>query len=353
MLVKARFNKTTILPLATILAIGLSVWIVSLPSSNTAIENLPKLAQKQQLNEAYGKLAMRFEANVGQAGTQAEYIVRGSGYNLFLTPNELVFSLSKGQPKAKPDSLLSPQVEPALDEPQKVSSFKMSWLGGNPNPTMQRGQALTGASNYFIGNDPAKWQTGVASYDKVVYQEAYNGIDLAVYGNQRELEYDWIVKAGADPNLIRLNFEGLQSLRITEQGALELKFEDGLITQHPPVIYQERVDGSRQTIEGSYRLLSSHEVGFTVGNYDHTKTLIIDPILVYSTFLGGSGYDSSEHIEIDNAGNIYVTGYTNSVDFPVQNAFRAIYNNLYDVFVTKLSPDGSQLIYSTYLGGNA
>lgn len=379
MLLKYKLNKTSILLLGLLLAAGLSYWLVvgiiapSLPpppatnsNSNQVFDTPPpssnlklltpqqKLAQPQQMvvSEAYGKLPMRFEANVGQAGTQAEYIVRGSGYNLFLTPNELVFSLSKGQPKAKPENLLlSPQVEPALDEPQKVSSFKMSWLGGNPNPKMQRGQALSGASNYFIGNDPAKWQTGVASYDKVVYQEAYNGIDLAVYGNQRELEYDWIIKAGADPNLIRLNFEGLQSLRITEQGALELKFEDGLITQHPPLIYQEREDSTHQTIEGSYRLLGSHEVGFTVGNYDHTRTLIIDPILVYSTFLGGNSVEVAQDIVVDNAGNAYVTGYTGSLNFPLQNPFQPTTTYAIKGFVTKLSPDGSELIYSTYLGG--
>ena len=215
-------------------------------------------------------------------------------------------------------------------------------------------EGLPGKSNYFLGNDPDKWRTNVPHYAKVQYKDVYPGVDLVYYGNQRQLEYDLVVRPGTDPGAITLSFEGVERLRIDAQGDLVLETQDGEIRQHKPLVYQE-VDGGRQEIAGAYVLSGGRQVGFQVAAYDASRPLIIDPVLIYSTYLGDSGQDGARDIAVDSSGNIYLTGTTDSTSFPTASPIQAAIGggSGNDAFVTKLNAAGSALIYSTYLGGSA
>jgi len=239
----------------------------------------------------------------------------------------------------------------------KSSVVRMNFAGAKPTPRVVGVDELPGKSNYFIGNNPAKWRTGVSNYAKVKYEGIYPGVDLVMYGNQRQLEYDFVVAPGTNPNSIRLAFEGVRQMRLDARGELVLSTRDGEVRQQKPVIYQE-VNGSRQTIDGHYIMKGRREVGFAIGRYDASLPLVIDPTvsLVYGAFIGGSGIEIAQSLAIDTTGNAYITGNTSSLNFPTTpgalqstEADAAVY---YDVFVSKLSADGTTLLYSTYLGGN-
>jgi hypothetical protein len=296
---------------------------------------------RARADEAYGKLPLSFEANQGQADAEVKFLSRGQGYGLFLTSNEAVLALSKSATKNAPQAVV-----------------RMQLLGANSAPRVEGGDELAGKSNYFIGNDPAKWQTEVANYGSVRYSDVYPGIDLVYYGNQRQLEYDFVVAPGVDPRHIALGFRGVEKLKVDGEGNLVLKTAGGEIRQHKPVVYQE-VDGARRNVAGNYVIKGEREVGFEVADYDATRQLVIDPVLVYSTYLSGRGADSGYGIDVDAKGIAYVTGTTISTDFPVSKAAqtkiavlpgttRAYYN---DAFVTKLNATGTALVYSTFLGG--
>ena len=192
------------------------------------------------------------------------------------------------------------------------------------------------------------------SFARVKYTGVYPGIDLVYYGNQRQLEYDLLVAAHADPRRIALAFEGVRALSLDAEGNLILQTSHGEITQHKPVIYQD-IDGKRQTVDGRYVLRAKNRVGFHVARYDTTRPLVIDPVLSYSTYLGGSGNDIGHAIAVDSSGNAYVTGVTRSANFPgasgKSDPVRPRQGSN-DVFVTKLNAAGSALVYSTYLGGS-
>ena len=231
---------------------------------------------------------------------------------------------------------------------------------------------LPGTSNYLIGNDPKKWRRNVPNYAKVKYSEVYPGVDLLYYGNQGgELEYDFVVAPGADPAAIRFALSGAENepqgqskerklkFKIDLQGDLVIKTRDGEVRFHKPVIYQTAVnEGQRATVDGHYTWRGGNQVGFKIGAYDHSKPLFIDPVLSYATYLGGSVEDAGAAIAVDSSGNAYLAGATSSADFPTANPIQATCNggsgcaNGGDVFVAKLSANGSALLYSTFLGGS-
>jgi hypothetical protein len=231
----------------------------------------------------------------------------------------------------------------------------MQFLGANPEPHVIGLEELPGKSNYFIGNDPENWRTEVSNYARIEYQEIYPGIDLYFYGNSalgEKLEYDFIVAPGADPKDITLSFEGIDGLEINAQGDLVLHTPGGEVIQHAPISYQE-LDCINDTIPGRYVLLENDWVSFQMDPYDPNKSLIIDPlVLSYSTYIGGNGFDPGSGITIDDSGNVYVVGGTNSSDFPTVNPFQPNLGGSNDCVVFKLNTDGSSLLYSTYLGGS-
>lgn len=302
-------------------------------------------AANDQLQQSYGKLPLSFEANYGQTDEQVRFLARGSGYNLFLTANEAVLSLYQGS------EISSPGSESAVANGKSLV-VHMQILGANPTPAIAGRDELPGKVNYLLGDDPSQWQTNVPNYAKVEYRNVYDGIDLVYYGtHQRQLEYDFVVAPGVDPSVIRLGFTGADRLEIDERGDLVLHSGSEQVRQHRPILYQE-VNGTRQEVAGRYLLANNGEVGFEVGAHDVTKPLVIDPVLGYSSFLGGAGYDYGHSIAVDAGGSAYITGYTRSTGFPSVSGYQPDYGGgTYDAFVMKLNPSGTALVYSTFLGG--
>ena len=213
---------------------------------------------------------------------------------------------------------------------------------------------MSGKINYLIGNEPAGWQTGVATFAKVRVADIYPGVNLTYYGNQRQLEYDFTVAPGADPGVIAIRFDGADKISISPAGELVLNLGDSEIRQPKPVIYQT-ANGARQEISGGYKILDAHTVAFAVGDYDHSLPLVIDPILSYSTYFGGAADDIAWNVAVDTNGFVYVAGETLSANLATAGAFQTNYaGGTYtgDAFVAKFSNDGSNLVYCTYLGGS-
>ncbi len=302
--------------------------------------------------EAFGQLPLSFEANLGQTDERVKFLSRGQGYGLFLTADEAVLTLRKNAGQSLHDA------KTALPS-SSVNVLKMKLAGANTQAQASGSGELPGRNNYFIGNDPQKWRTDVPTYTKIKYEAVYTGIDLVYYGNQRQLEYDFIVSPGAKTEQIRLAFDGASDVRIEANGELTLKLSGGeQVRQHKPFIYQE-VNGARREIAGRYVQLDGREIGFEVDRYDVTKPLVIDPVLVYSTYLGGSDYDASYGVAVDAQGNAYITGMTSSLNFPttagsvqpVMQPLEGTSTYYGDAFVTKLNAAGSAALYSTFLGG--
>ena len=293
-------------------------------------------AERTRVARAYGNLPIAFEANQGQSDAQVSFLARGPGYNLFLTPTEAVLSLRA------PDALPVPAV------------VRMRLVGANAHPTLTGLDLLPGTTNYFVGNDQGRWQRDVPTYARVKYAGVYPDIDLVYYGNQRQLEYDIVVGPNADAARVELAFEGVAGISIDAAGDLVLQTAHGDLVQQKPVLYQG-IAGERQSVDGHYELRGGGRVGFHVAAYDTTRPLVIDPVLSYSTYLGGNGSDTAHAIAVDGAGNTYVTGSTRSTNFPgvLGGAIQPSLRGSDDVFVTKLNAAGSALVYSTYLGGSA
>src|SRR5215831_5182872 len=300
--------------------------------------------------ESYLHLPLSFERNQGQTDPQVKFLSRGSGYTLYLTPAEALLSLRKPSAdglKSRVSVLRERKVQPA-----ERRLLRMKFVGGNPAPAVFGVDELRGKCNYFIGNDPRRWHTNVPTFAQVKYENIYPGIDLLFYGDQHQLEYDFVVAPGADPNTIELSFPNAKNLAIDQDGQLVVGWGDGNIFERAPTVYQY-VNGQRQEVRGRYVLKDKNLVGFDVGAIDRSRAVVIDPAIVYSTYLGGSGDENPLYMALDRFGDLYLTGYTNLIDFPTTaGSFQTTYaGGPFDAYVTKLNPEGSALLYSTYVGG--
>jgi hypothetical protein len=410
-----------------------------------------KQVSKAQVVAAYGKLPLNFEANQGQTDPRVKFLSRGRGYALFLTGNEAVLSLrtqksgvrsepqaggngkfdtgnslkaSRQSPVVTPpshrptdnglrttDAFVTPLIQNPKSQIQNLlaargsrvaspespapSVLRLKLVGTSPNAKIAGLDELPGKSNYFLGNDPKKWRTNLPTYAKVRYENVYPGIDLVYYGNQRQLECDFIVAPGADPRAVRVAVDtgtadpDAAHLRVTPNGDLVIAIDGGEIRFRKPVVYQIKSAGgsqqsavalnhqsaidNRQFLDGRYVLRSPEskarnsrlenrqltignhqsEIGFEIARYDASRPLIIDPVLSYSTYLGGSDVDEAAAIAVDGSGYAYLMGDTTSADFPIEYPEQRANAGLSDIFVTKIDAAGSVPLYSTYLGGSA
>lgn len=295
-------------------------------------------AAAAQMTQDYGKIPQYFEANRGQTDPEVKFLSRGRGYTLLLTAHEALLALSR---KGKRGNETADQ----------TALVHMKVLGSNTAPDVSGIDPQECKTNYFIGNDKSKWIAGVPTFAKVKCAEIYPSIDVVYYGNQKQFEYDFIVRPGANPETIRLGFDGVETVSVNEAGELVLKTAGGEVCQHKPIVYQN-TDTGRQMLDGDYVVHGENEVAFQVGDYDHSLPLVIDPVLSYSTYLGGSQDDWGTGIVVDSGGTAYVCGYTNSVNFPrLVTAFQFTLAGGYDAFAAKFNAAGTQLMYCTYLGG--
>ncbi len=370
------------------------------PSSSQIIKTAlnSSLAKKNRAVNNFNNLPLRFEANRGQSNEPVRYLSRGRGYGMYFAPEETILILkSNGE--------------------GETATIRMSLIDANPDLEVLGKNQIVTKTNYLIGNDPSKWRSNVPNYSKVLYKDAYPGIDLVYYGNSNSLEYDFIVFPGADPKVIEMEFDGAQSLELDSEGNLVLKTSNGKVIQHAPKIYQQ-INDKKTKVTGNFLLLGDNRVGYEVAEYDHNVPLIIDPLLefstylsgssadnchgiavdaegdiyiacatesmdfstvnpiqtsaqvssrsahvtklnasgtqiLFSTFLGGTSYDTVFGIAVDEQENVFISGYTRSLDFPTLNPFQANLNGTSDVFVSKLDSQGSTLLYSTYFGGSS
>lgn len=326
-----------------VLSVALVVpWRVPAPRSLPA--PVPSAVGSVQSEPVLGRLPLQFELNQGQAEPAVKFVAHGPGYNVYFTAGEAVLLLSA----------------PAAGHPSEV--LRLGFAGAASEPKVVGLDRLPGLVNYYIGHDPEQWHTGVPTFARVQYQAVYPGIDAVFYGNQGQLEHDFVVAPGSDPDSITLSVQGADALEINGDGDLLLKTAGGELRLRKPFIYQE-AGGNRQEIPGGYVLKGPDAFGFAVAAYDAARTLVIDPLLDYSSYFGGDGDDYGYGVAVDGTGNVYLTGSTNSTDFPVINAFQSSFGGggtncpsdlptrvCYDAFVTKINPAGNTILYSTYLG---
>jgi Beta-propeller repeat/Abnormal spindle-like microcephaly-assoc'd, ASPM-SPD-2-Hydin len=336
---------------------------------------LPAAAKQSGVLENYGQIPLSFEPNAGQTDARVKFLSRGPGYTVFLTNDEAVLALSGGSKRKQ-----SPSAENALPlagfreissprpEPGRTTAvLRMHLIDANKNAEVAGMDQLPGTTNYFLGKDPRNWRTNVVNYRKVSYRDVYPGVDLVYYGNQRQLEYDFVIAPGSDPAAIKVSFAGAPKMRLDGQtGDLILGTAKGDVRFHKPVAYQMEAEQSspgddhQHFVESSFVLDAKNRVSFQLGSYDHSKALVIDPTLSYSTYLGGTGNDYATAVAVDSTGSAYVTGYTASANFPtVAGAYQTSCGGgtscsatHVNAFVTKLNSSGTALIYSTYLGGS-
>jgi uncharacterized repeat protein (TIGR01451 family) len=329
----------------------------TLPLAATALSPTapaPDTQTQEQVREQYGRLPLSFELNRGQTDEQVKFISRANGFTLFLTPTEAVLSLRNANKADK----------------ARRAALRMKLVGSNASPEIVGIDERPDKSNYMIGNDRREWRTEIPNYGRVEYRQVYPGVDLAYYGNQRQLEYDFIVAAGADPKSIEMEIKGAKKRTLDRNGNLVLATATGKVVQKAPIIYQES-EGFRQTVAGKYLLKGKNRIGFQVAAYDATRPLVIDPILVYSTYIGGTVIEGDPRENIGDSANgiavfgntAFIVGATDTPDFPVtEDTFQEKKKddicdvstpnilNCGDVFVTRLNSTGTEILYSTYIG---
>jgi hypothetical protein len=275
------------------------------------------------------QLPLRFEQNRGQFDRSARYVARQGGLTFFATDEGATLALrgAGGQ----------------------TAALRLKVHGGRPVTPRAR-RPLATRSNYFLGRDPARWRTGVPNFGEIVYPEARPGVDLVFHGSAAgRLEYDLIVAPGTSPD-VALDVEGADRVRVADDGSLEVMLGERVLRQPPPRVYQI-VDGRQRVLRGRYRLVGAATVAFAVADYDRARPLVIDPVLLYGTFLGGASDELPAGVWVDDSGAIYVAGTTTSIDFPLASQKQAIYKGQQDIFAVKFTPAGDALVYATYLGG--
>ena len=341
---------------AIALAIGFASRLVhSAPGEPIAINSngaAPQASTATEIADRYGKLPLCFETNEGQTDQRVKFLSRGPGYDLFLTSTTAVLTLRRAQ-SLTPDKFEGPAPAKGVASASvaQTAVLRLQMIGTNRRARVEGQDELPGKVNYLIGDDREKWHANIPIYRRVYYKEIYPGVDMVYYGNQRQLEYDFVIAPHADPRVVKFNLEGAQHLRIDGTGDLVITVDHSEVRLRKPLIYQITDQGEQNEVSGSYALKGS-EVSFKVKNYDARKALIIDPVLSYSTYFGPAA--NALAITVDASGNAYLTGSATSAIFPTTaGSFKSSSNNTPSAFVTKLNSTGTALVYSTFLGGGS
>ena len=324
-------------------------------------------ASKQAMvRQNFGNIPLSFEANAGQTDARVKFLSRGPGYTVFLTKNAAVLGLVQTRrAKNTSDRQTLPLGLEKTREAQTSAVIRMQLLGADTQASITGLEQLPGTANYFLGKNPGNWHKGVNTFARVSYHDVYPGIDLVYYGNQGRLEYDFVVAPGGDPHAIQLNFGASAITLDNASGDVVIPTSAGEVRFHKPIVYQKTAAAAREggiatrhVVDSRFVLDAKNVLHFAIGNYDRSQPLVIDPILSYSTYLGGTGNDLATAIAVDASGSAYITGYTSSANFPVTaGAYQTTCgggtctSTSLDAFVTKLNSTGTGLVYSTYLGG--
>jgi hypothetical protein len=325
-------TATILLPISFMALAAATGATCSSPGAQPMNFSLPSATERPKPQVDVASLPLVLEPNLGQFNKEVKWLARGKGYTLFLTEHDATMVLREGDGSS--------------------SVVRMQLPGSKPWRNSQGEEPSGGVSNYIGGNDPAKWQTAIPHYRRVRHAGVYKGVDIVFYGNGGELEYDLIVEPRADPKQIRLAYDGVKSLELeSPSGTLVLTTHSGArLRQERPRVYQE-IDAQKVEVAGVYQILDRQQIGIQLAFYDVNRPLVIDPVLAYSTYLGGNGSDYGMSIAVDAQGQAYVTGTTQSTDFPAKSAYQSGLRGSSDVFVAKLNASGNDLVYSTFLGG--
>jgi hypothetical protein len=360
-------------------------WMLDLNPSppGQPVVSVPLPGGTMRVDRSFGPSPLAFERNDGQVDAEAKFLARGPGYHLFLTQTEAVMVLnaartregaerlgllqssaalrSRGPDAKAPEDWRTPKPGGPAAAPQESLTpthvLRLKLVGANPSPAFRAEGELPGKVNYFIGKDPGRWHTNISTFAKVRFEEVYPGIGLVYYGHDGQLEYDFIVAPGADAHQIALAFDGADEVALDDAGELVLRIGERQLRWRKPLVYQQ-VQGARHEIAGAYRLEGRATergsrtvkfVSFEFAAYDPTQPLVIDPALMWGTFLGGADNGSGARgIVVDANGNVYINGQTQSARFPTTNALQSSLIGANNGTVTKLDPNG-QIVYSTYI----
>lgn len=340
---------------------ALSVLLSCLSSSAQQVKTAqpsPRRLPTQAAANSYGKLPLTFEANKGQTDPRVSFLSRGNGYSVFLTSKGMVLGLKASSVTTPAASAVTPSAKtisassakPAAATTNRSVSFNL--VNAAEQPTAVGEKQQPGIANYFIGKDETKWVTHVPTYGQVRYKSVYPGIDLVYYGHDRQVEYDFVVAPKADASQIKFQVTGADQLSIADSGDLVLKVGTGQLEFQAPAIYQE-VNGQRTPVAGQYRV-QGNQIVFDVASHDTSKALVIDPVLSYSTYLGGRAQDNATAVGVDSAGNAYILGNTSSPDFPLSGGFgTANGGNSDPMFVASFDVSGANLLYADYISGSS
>ncbi len=300
---------------------------------------------------SFGEMPLTFEPNVGQADPSVRFFARRPEGTLLFTDQGI--EIAAGRQMNGSDTTLPAQ--------GAAPSLRLQFVGANPNPHLEGSSPLPGKVNYFVGADPSGWRTNVATYAELVYQEIYPGVSLSYVGSETGLKGTYTLSPHADPSLIRWRYVGANQVQLDQSGNLVMSLDEGNqskiqnpkseIVESAPVAWQE-IGGQRVSVSAAFNLAPDGTATFPLGAYDPTYPLTIDPVLTYSTYFGGSASDAGYGIAVDAAGNIYLSGSTGSTNFPLKDPFQPSLSGAADTFITKLNPSGTELIYSTYIGGS-
>ncbi|MEZ2232093.1 SBBP repeat-containing protein [Microcoleus sp.] len=286
---------------------------------------------------SYGQIPLSFIANAGQTDPNVKFQVKGAGHSIYFTPNEVTFTAF--QKSTEPGNAAT-----------NSATVRSSLANSNPNPTISGLEKLPGFANFILGEDSSQWRTDVPTFNGVVYQNVYQGIDRVFKGTEGQLKSEFLVAPFADPSQIRMNYSGVNNIRLRDDGALILETPLGELIDNAPIVYQD-INGQRVNVPAAYNLLGNNQVNFSLGYFDRTQPLVIDPVLAYSTYLGGSAYDAANRMTVDSTGAAYIIGTTVNNFTTTPGAFQTTPGGQADFLVTKINPQGTALVYSTYIGG--